>query len=509
MKPLKILLSVLAFVTSGISSPGQGFVLTYSGVVQDISSLEPVPYHPVDIFANDQIYLKTILTDETGTFRDTLFPFGDTLLNTLRFATLDCMQQTVDTSVNSFNELIFVTLRICVDSIPVPCQADFEAVLDSNLNILSHYQFIDRSTGSIDAWMWDFGDGTFSIEQHPVHQYLQQGTYEVCLTVTSLANPAGCTDTDCQLVTTPSYYNFGGMTYLGETPMNNPVNEGDTGLAYLYRLFEQQLIPVDMKSFVDYGYFWFTGMLEGEYVVKISLSPGSTHYADYFPAYSGGSILWESASIFDLNDSTFFDANIHLQPVPDMPSGTGTISGFLVTAWDDSTRVLFSPEPVVLLCDDTGNPLQFRHPGEDGTFMFTGLPAGNYLLRADVTGYLTQAVSVSLTPGGMVLQGIELMITAEGTFGIADPGDPVIFGISLYPNPATDVLHADFYSPEDDLLRFVAFDLLGRNYPLDQISVIMGRNTVSLNVQDLPRGMYLLGAMKRNGTFASAGKFIR
>ncbi len=43
--------------------------------------------------------------------------------------------------------------------------------------------FTDLSTGFPDSWLWDFGDGTHSTEQHPTHAYPQPGLYTVTLTV--------------------------------------------------------------------------------------------------------------------------------------------------------------------------------------------------------------------------------------------------------------------------------------------------------------------------------------
>lgn len=46
-------------------------------------------------------------------------------------------------------------------------------------------QFSDTSTViSPTAWLWDFGDGTTSTEQHPSHTYTQAGIYDVSLRVT-------------------------------------------------------------------------------------------------------------------------------------------------------------------------------------------------------------------------------------------------------------------------------------------------------------------------------------
>ncbi|CAB3289489.1 PKD domain containing protein [Methanocaldococcus lauensis] len=55
--------------------------------------------------------------------------------------------------------------------------------------------FIDNSTstpGNIVKWYWDFGDGTTSNKQNPIHKYIKGGIYEVTLTVT---NSYGVKDT--------------------------------------------------------------------------------------------------------------------------------------------------------------------------------------------------------------------------------------------------------------------------------------------------------------------------
>ncbi len=41
----------------------------------------------------------------------------------------------------------------------------------------------DRSSGTIESWSWNFGDGSNSIEQNPVHSYIKPGTYTISLTV--------------------------------------------------------------------------------------------------------------------------------------------------------------------------------------------------------------------------------------------------------------------------------------------------------------------------------------
>lgn len=74
---------------------------------------------------------------------------------------------------------------------PLPTAA-FSIVYDSCQS--SQVSFIDNSTGSINTWNWDFGDGQTSTQQSPGNQY-NPGTYNICLAVTSAD---GCIDSIIQ-----------------------------------------------------------------------------------------------------------------------------------------------------------------------------------------------------------------------------------------------------------------------------------------------------------------------
>ncbi|MEA2110063.1 MAG: S8 family serine peptidase [Pseudomonadota bacterium] len=72
---------------------------------------------------------------------------------------------------------------------PLPPASDFTSNIKSGVGQLS-VQFTDSSTGEITSWSWNFGDGTTSTDQNPIHVYQQPGTYNVSLTVTG---PGGST----------------------------------------------------------------------------------------------------------------------------------------------------------------------------------------------------------------------------------------------------------------------------------------------------------------------------
>jgi hypothetical protein len=58
-------------------------------------------------------------------------------------------------------------------------------VLDMQRRLVA---FEDESVGKVTAWKWDFGDGTSSTEQYPIHAYAKAGQYVVALYI---EGPAG------------------------------------------------------------------------------------------------------------------------------------------------------------------------------------------------------------------------------------------------------------------------------------------------------------------------------
>ncbi|MCF8372836.1 MAG: PKD domain-containing protein [Bacteroidales bacterium] len=79
------------------------------------------------------------------------------------------------------------------------CEADFIWALDTMVNCINCYDFFDQSSsfGNILSWFWDFGDGSFSSLQNPIHSFNQTGLFHVCLTIITADS---CSDVTCQTV---------------------------------------------------------------------------------------------------------------------------------------------------------------------------------------------------------------------------------------------------------------------------------------------------------------------
>lgn len=105
------------------------------------------------------------------------------------------------------------TITVCVSP-----SADFNFTTN-----VSAVTFSDNSTGSVNSWTWDFGDGNTSAQQNPSHTYSSANTYQVCLIV---SNDCGEQDTTCQQVSVTT----GGLEENGTLIMNAWPNPAETAL---------------------------------------------------------------------------------------------------------------------------------------------------------------------------------------------------------------------------------------------------------------------------------------
>ncbi len=104
-----------------------------------------------------------------------------------------------------------------------PPEADFEA--DATLGVAPlEVRFSDLSSGEVEEWLWDFGDGTTSTERNPVHIYRDPGLYTVSLTI---SGPAG---RDTEVKENYIYVGSSGGRAFGKIyPQGRPLQEGVEG----------------------------------------------------------------------------------------------------------------------------------------------------------------------------------------------------------------------------------------------------------------------------------------
>jgi len=173
-------------------------IFIVSGTVYENPDANPVPGYPVTIeIPSSNVfegYFSEVFTNDTGEYIDEV-EVPEALLQAEVFvSTIDCNGE-IMTEVHPFYQgLLTINCDFVICDEPFPdCWAmwDWQPSPNDPFTIM----FFDESFFSSDVveWFWQFGDGSGSDEQNPVHTFGGPGVYPVCLTI---ATP-DCEDTFC------------------------------------------------------------------------------------------------------------------------------------------------------------------------------------------------------------------------------------------------------------------------------------------------------------------------
>ena len=161
------------------------------------AGIKPIPAfvaNPLIVCARDTVSFTDL---STGVVDFWLWNFGDGTTSNLQ------------NPVYNYNDTGYFSVQLivgsngCFDSTLIvnyiqvkPPIANFTVGINCTNRFLR--TFTDRSIGA-DSWLWNFGDGTTSTQQNPVHTYTTPGVYNIKLTVVN--NITGCDHTKKQEIT--------------------------------------------------------------------------------------------------------------------------------------------------------------------------------------------------------------------------------------------------------------------------------------------------------------------
>ena len=94
------------------------------------------------------------------------------------------LQASTSDDCEAYDSQVVMALSTEVDTFIYNCQALFENSYVGGNNFT--LAFKDKSIGGASSWNWDFGDGSFSNDQHPTHTYVEPGLYLVTLQIETI-----------------------------------------------------------------------------------------------------------------------------------------------------------------------------------------------------------------------------------------------------------------------------------------------------------------------------------
>lgn len=334
--------------------------------------------------------------------------------------------------------------------------------------------FTNTSTGGSTAgayYSWNFGDGNYSPQTNPTYTYQNNGFYLVCLTVyDSLSN---CSDTYCDTIT-----------------ISNGTVQPCAAQFYSY--------PDSNNTF-----------------------PGTMQFYDYS---TGGATSWYW---------TFGDGNTSTLQHPThqyAQSGSYQVCLTITTATGACTscstiNVSTSPVPcgvTMYLVPDSANPASLTWyaytyvtgvapftyawdfgDGNTSTQQYpthTYAQAGNYMICLTITDATGCSSSTCDSTYKLMQSGSMLQLVAVNTTGIEENS---ISGISVFPNPANDVIEISF--PEWEKGTLAITDMTGREVHKQN----MNANNTKVNVADVPAGCYTLSIKTETKTGHSRIMIVR
>lgn len=347
------------------------------------------------------------------------------------------------------------------------CVAIFYAEQPDSNGLVIH--FIDNSFATNDQvvqWIWDFGDGTVSEEPSPIHEYPEEGFYEVTLTIIT---SEGCTST----LTQPIYV------------YDDVVHEGPECQAVFY--FEQ--VPDQPNTFqfanISFGpeseYHWDFGdgntsneanpthtyEANGAYIVTLTVTSGNCESAASMLLITNDGVIYNNqcTALFvpfvDSTDSQVFFLNL---------SSSDAVS-YLWDFGDGTTSTEFIAQHV------------YSEPGvyEISLTITTADGCSNtYIVTLDL-----QSHDFTGSPEFSVISDTEEETRED-------------INLNFFPNPVQNMLNIQFKTIETEDISVAILNLNGQVMYNSLIGKQKGAFSTQMNVSDLPSGLYLIRVQTSN-----------
>jgi PKD repeat protein len=395
--------------------------------------------------------------------------------------------KTLDDCEKSYCRDIYYTAE------PNACQADF---YNTPPTVGNQCLFFDASSGDINSWFWDFGDGEVSYEPNPVQIFEESGLYKVCLSIET----DYCESTFCKDISVGETYSLSGEVFAGD----NLLPEGDI---YLIEKRSGDNYMVMNSAKITDGSYFIDQIFAGTYILYAVPEWDFifNYFPKYFPTYFGDEIFWNNATPIEPNKEKT-GTDIQLVSYDTTAYGpayvNGNISGIFHTTL---------PTIPVLLLDINDNPVDcFLTTTYNSFFEFNNIEYGTYKIYPEVAGFSTYPLIFNLSEENPEVTGINFALSpGQIAVGLEENNvEEQLNQVEIFPNPTSKLLNLKIQKTAQKQIHINIFNNLGQVVYYYSNNQIDNSELISLNISDLPTGIYFLRCRINNEQVETV-KFIK
>ncbi len=411
---------------------------------------------------------------------------------------------------------------IVVGTQPIACQAYYVYYADTAHS--NSFYFYNYSSGSVNTWLWSFGDSTTSTLQYPTHTFAGSGQYMVCLTASDVDTNGNvlCSSTYCNWV---YIYNFPDSTY----SIHGKVSAGGAAAkaaVILYNTDYTYYNAVNYDITDSTGAFIFNNVRQGHYILWAV--PDTTTLPYYLPTYFGDVLYWQNAYDSLYINANTYDVNIHLVPL-DSASGhlkiltnNGSISGtvqfdnnmtyevnifgqnWFNALGKGSSSTIAGKNIPVFLKNTNGDILDWALANDNGDFAFSNLVYQGYTVNAEKASLQSVSPIISLTAANPTVNNVSINIGVHNIVtSVKEINYDILSSLTYYPNPVKDNLNLVLNLQKNAMVDVSILNITGQEIMRNSYSLPEGSNNLALNMSDLSSGMYFIRINTNNSNAAN------
>lgn len=205
------------------------------------------------------------------------------------------------------------------------------------------------------------------------------------------------------------------------------------------------------------------------------------------------SMIWEEASVVNLNNVNSIEINIILQKLERKP-GIARVNGKV----NSESKVKIDNANILLIDSETA--VEYTITNVNGEFDISNVADGEYTLVVNKVGYKSFETNVELDSQEPLTMDIELQ-AVQGTLDIDN--DFEYANINIFPNPSSDYIQIE----NNANISFNEYEIIGLNGD----SIFKGEfsNNMQINLNSLSNGRYYIKLMNESNSIVSSFTVVR